>query len=283
MSNSTVTFKEKFVGFIDILERKDLNSRVKNETNGVKTLAGLAEPAKNLFDRNLKTNLQKYGHTICPDSERIQQDLGTEVTHGSDCVAISTEISPAGIITLIKSCHNAVKDLLFREGLMCRGYITKSTIFHSGDNLIGTGYQKTHKTEHKGIAAFKLEANEIGTQFVEVDPIICDYIKNYTDNCVNIKFERLVETDGEIAVIFPFKSMDHDFLIGDYCGHKFDANSERKSNNAVRSEINNTLNILQKNTNHKSVDAARKVEYYRKVLKEQLLLCNETDTFLNQL
>ncbi|MCP4021918.1 MAG: hypothetical protein GY729_08760, partial [Desulfobacteraceae bacterium] len=262
---------------------KDLLSRANGETSGEKTLADLVEATKNLVDENLKTNLQKYGHTICPDSKSIQRDLDIEVTLNSDCIVISTEISPAGIMTLISNCHSAVKNLLFREGLMCRGYITKGMIFHLGDDLIGTGYQKAHKMEQKGTNAFKLEANEMGTSFVEIDPVVCDYIKDNTDNCVNIKFERLVETDGEITAIFPFKSMDHDFLIGDFCGHKFDAGSERKSNNAVRSGINKTLNFLEKNTNHKKSDAVRKAEYYRRALKDQLVVCNDTDIFLNQL
>jgi hypothetical protein len=283
MSNNAVIFKEKFISFVEILGWKDSINRAEDETDVDKALADSAGATKNLVDQNLKINFQKYGHTVCPDSKSIQQDLDIKVTQISNCVAISTEISPAGIITLISNCHSAVKNLIFSKGLMCRGYITKGMIFHSGDNLIGTGYQKTHKMEQNGINAFKLEANEMGTPFVEIDPAVCDYIKKNTDNCVNIKFERLVETNGEITAIFPFKSMDHDFLIGDYCGHKFDAGSERKSNNAVRSEINKSLNFLEKNTNHKKSDAVRKAEHYRRVLKDQLIACNDTDIFLNQL
>jgi hypothetical protein len=44
-----------------------------------------------------------------------------------------------------------------------------------------------------------------------------------------------------------------------------------------------TIDLLEKNTNSKNSDAVRKVEFYRKALKEHLATCNDTDTFLGQL
>ena len=276
-------FTEKFIGFIDILGWDDLIRRAEDETATDISVADLFEVKKNLVDQNLKTNLQKYGHTICPDSKSIQQDLDIEVTQISDCIIFSSEISPAGIITLIRNCHSAVKNLILKQGLLCRGYITKGMITHSGENLVGIGNQKAYTMEQNGTTAFKLQADEIGTPFVDIAPVVCGYIKNNTDTCVNIKFERIVESDGEFTALFPFKSDGHDFLIGDFCGHKFDADRERESNNTTKSGINKSINLLEKNTDSKNSDAVRKAEFYRNALKEQLATCNDIDTFLGQL
>jgi len=99
MINSTAVFKEKFIGFVEICP-------VGDDTSIDQTLGDPSEVKNNLIDQHLKAALITPGQPICPDSKRIQQDLDIEVACESDCVVMSAEISPAGIITLISNCHS---------------------------------------------------------------------------------------------------------------------------------------------------------------------------------
>jgi hypothetical protein len=54
------------------------------------------------------------------------------------------------------------------NGLMCRGYIKFGSVYHDDRHIIGTGYQDAYAAE-RDVTAFKLEADERGTPFVQVD------------------------------------------------------------------------------------------------------------------
>lgn len=262
-------FKEKFVGFINVLGWKDFTGRATDETDTEITPADLAEAKEILIDQRLKADLQKFGHTICPDSKRIQQDLDMVLTGIPGGVVISCEISAAGIITLIRHCHNVVKNLMLNQGLLCRGMITRDTISHfNGDR------------QKAGPPGIKRRADTSQIPFVEIDPVVRDYIRQSTDTCVNINFERVVETDNDTTVFFPYKSEENDFLIGDFCGHKFDPDRERASNNAVRSAIIASLDLLEKDGHCSHGGPAGKILFYRRILTSQLTACDETDAFL---
>src|SRR6267378_3569937 len=79
-----------------------------------------------------------------PFAARVRADLDFRLTQISDCVVVSTEISPAGVINLVNRCWGAVIRLL-QNGLMCRGYITRGRIFHTETQVIGTGYQRAYQ------------------------------------------------------------------------------------------------------------------------------------------
>ena len=64
------------------------------------------------------------------------------------------------------------------------------------------------------MTAFKKEADEKGTPFVEVGPEVVDYIKNQDDKCVREMFSRMVAGDGEVTALYPFKRLGHSFAIG---------------------------------------------------------------------
>jgi len=275
--------KEKFIGFIDILEWEDFEGQAVDESQMEVTLADLVEAKINLSSQGLKDDLKKFGHLVCPDSKRVQQDLDIEVSLGSGCAVFSSEISPAGIITLIRFCHTAVKNLALKQGLLCRGYITRDMIFHSSGKQMGTGYHKTSTGKLNRMGAFQQKADDQGIPFVEIDPKVHDYITCSTDTCVDINYERLTQSDGDVTAIFPFKSEEHDFLIGDFCGHQFDANQERESNDAFRSGINKSLSLLEEYTDLENPGAVRKSRVYRKALENQLAACENTHIFLKQL
>ncbi|MCM2286099.1 MAG: hypothetical protein NDI81_15040 [Desulfobacula sp.] len=276
-------FKDKFIGFVDILGWEDLVERAETEDSGI-SLTDLRNVLNELVSPRVKENLKVDGHYVCPQSISIKRDLDFQITQVSDSLIVSSEISPAGVMTIIHECYRAVLRLLLKKGIMCRGYITRGNIFHDDttNEIIGSGYQEAFKKE-SGVLAFKNEADERGTPFVEVDPTVCNYIKSSTDDCVRKTFARLVKSDGTYTVLFPFKKLSHDFIIGDFLGHKFDPRQERDSNNVVKSWIENILKLLDKNTNHEKPNAVKKARHYREALLNQLRGCSETDLLLSRL
>ena len=64
------------------------------------------------------------GRGICPQSASVAPDLDFRVTQISDCVIVTAEVSPSGVIHLIEHCWMPCLNF-FQEGVMCRGYITR--------------------------------------------------------------------------------------------------------------------------------------------------------------
>src|SRR5260370_35280638 len=154
-------------------------------------LGELLEMLKKFGSPEERDKLRKYWPKMCPQSTYIERDLDFRLTQISDCVILSTEVSPAGVINLVRHCWVTVIRLL-QSGFMCRGYITRGPIFHTDTQVIGTGYQKAYENEGK-VAVLKREADERGTPFVEVDSIVCDYVGNCGDWCVKEMFSRCVK------------------------------------------------------------------------------------------
>ena len=171
-------FKEKFIGFVDILGFKELVQASEGGTG--KPLLELLEMLKKLGSLEDRKQFNKYGPTICPESTYVKRDLDFQLTQVTDCVIVSSEVSPAGVINLINHCWDVVIKLL-KEGIMCRGYITRGSIYHTDTQFLGSGYQEAYEKE---VTAFKCEADERGTPFVEVDPVVCNYVRNSDDECV---------------------------------------------------------------------------------------------------
>jgi len=117
-------FKDKFIGFVDILGFKQLVEAME---------AGQAVPLAELLGMLAsplgRTPSGTY-HWVCPASSGVQRDLDFQVTQISDCVVVSSEISPPGIINLIDHCWTAVSGCM-HKGVMCRGYITRGSIYHT--------------------------------------------------------------------------------------------------------------------------------------------------------
>jgi hypothetical protein len=162
---------------------------------------------------------------------------------------------------------------------MCRGYITKGRVFHTETQIIGTGYQRALENE-KDVAAFKREADERGTPYVEVDKAVTDYVTSCGDWCVKEMFSRCVKSDGEISAIFPFKRLAHRFVI-EGAGHPFDADRERRANANVRSTIRQTKERVQSFVDQSNSSAVRKADHYVAALDAQLVQCDKTDSFID--
>ena len=229
---------------------------------------------KELGTPDTQKRYQECGPIMCPQSAYIQQDLDFKLNQVSDCVVVSSEISPAGAINLINHCWGTVIKLL-HKGIMCRGYITKGLIYHDNGFPIGTGYQDAYLKE-SNVSAFKREADERGTPFVEVDHAVCDYVAEYGDSCVKEMFSRMVKSDGTVTVLFPFKRLSHSFIIGGM-GQEFDPIKEKKSNDNLRQSIIQVKERVRKFVDNTNPKAVQKASHYIEALNDQLEVCDETD------
>lgn len=271
-------FQEKFIGFVDVLGFKQLVEAAENGTG--MSLSELLEILKNLGSSDVIEKFIKYRPAICPQSKFLQRDLNFELTQTSDCVIVSTEMSPAGVINLISHCWGAVINLLVK-GIMCRGYITKGSIYHADSQFIGSGYQEAYSKEAE-VAAFKRDADERGTPFVEVDSTVCSYVNNCKDKCVKEMFSRMVKNDGKVTALFPFQRFAHSFMIGGF-GHKFDAKKEKASNQNMRSSIEKLKKRIMEFVDTSNPDAVKKAKHYVEALNAQLVVCDKTDGMIDML
>jgi hypothetical protein len=277
---SDMEFKDKFIGFVDILGWKEL---VKSAEAGTgMSLSNLIELAKELGTAEDQSRFEKYGPMICPASTYIERDLDFRLTRFSDCVLVSSEISPAGVINLVNYCWAAVIKLL-TKGIMCRGYITRGPIYHTNEpEIIGSGYQEALNKEHQ-VSAFKRKADERGTPFVEVDPVVCDYVRDHGDSCVKEMFSRHVKEDGTVTALFPFNRLEHPLVIGGWPGHTFDPEKERRSNENMRSMIGKMKERVMAFVDQSRPHAVSKAEHYIAALDAQLKVCKETDEMIGML
>lgn len=265
-------FKEKFIAFVDILGFKGLVDAAEKGTG--KSLPELMEVLMHLGSSEDVELLKKHGPTLCPLSPYNDPSLDFQVMQISDCVIVSAEISPVGALSIIRHCSGSVMQLM-RAGFMCRGYITKGLVFHTESQVIGSGYQNAYAQESQ-VSAFQREANERGTPFVEVDPVVCEYIADSNDECVNKMFSRMVKSDGDVTAIYPFQRIGHSFiLMGE--NSNFIPEREKAAVQNVREGIYWIKDNLMKHVDVNNKGAISKVEHYIHALDAQLEACDKTD------
>ncbi len=102
---SDIEFKDKFIGFVDILGFKELVDAA--EAGMGMSLTQLLEILNDLGSLEDQAHFKKYGPTTCPESTYVQRDLNFRLTQISDCVVVSSEVSPAGLINLVSHCWGA--------------------------------------------------------------------------------------------------------------------------------------------------------------------------------
>lgn len=271
-------YRDKFVAFIDVLGFKSL---VEQSTRGEgETLAEVLALLESFGSHNERSLFQQYGPTICPCSRVLEKNLDFRLTQISDCVILSAEVSPGGVINILGHCSRVVTGFLLK-GVMCRGYITRGPIFHTDTQVIGTGYQAAYAGE-SGVVAFKHEADEQGTPFVQVDQAVVDYVLKETDHCVQKMYGRMVKSDGDVSAIFPFDRFSHSFAIGGF-GGKFDPEQEHRSNDVVRSNIRTLKERVQARVDQSNPKAVAKVRHYLSMLDDQLEVCDRTDETIDLL
>lgn len=271
-------FEEKFVAFIDILGFKNLVESAE-KGNGM-SLPEIMELLNKLGSKKDSHKFDQHGPTTCPNSSYIQRNLNFKVTQISDCVIVSSELSPAGLINLISHCWGAVIQLLFK-GVMCRGYVTKGSVYHDESQVIGSGYQKAFSSE-ANVSAFKREADERGTPFVEVDPIICEYVKEESDPCVEKMFLRMVKDEEGTTALFPFQRLSHSFIIAGF-GHEFKPEKEKESNQKMRELLHDLKDRVLGYVDKTNPKAVKKANHYINALDSQLEMCEKTDEAIDML
>jgi len=272
-------FKEKFIAFVDILGFKNLVKAAENNTG--MPLRQLLKIVKALGTPEDREKYKRYGPIICPESKYISSALDFYITQVSDCVIVSSEISPAGVINLLGHCWSAVIKLL-KHGIMCRGYVTQGLIYHTEKYVVGSGYQKAYENE-ANVKAFKQAADERGTPFIEIDPVVCNYIKECSDKCVIEMFNRFVKQDGDVVALFPFKRLSHSFIVGGMFGTTFDPVKEKQSNQRMREMIQSMKDRIMSFVDSNNEKAVRKAEHYIRALDAQIEICNKTDEIIDKL
>lgn len=267
-------FKDKFIGFVDILGFKRMVQEA--ESGAGMPLNKLLELLE-AFGPNQRKRFEEHGPMICPASTYVERNLDFCLTRISDCMIVSTEISPAGVINLLNHCWGAAMTLL-HSGTMCRGYVTRGKIFHSDSHLIGTGYQFAYENE-ENVAAFKRVADEHGTPFIEVDPAICEFVGACDNACVKEMFSRMVESDGKATALFPFKRLSHSFIVA-RPGYQFDPAKEKAANQTMRLILHKLKASVMGLVDRSNPRAVQKAEHYIQALDEQLVGCDKTDEFI---
>lgn len=272
-------FKDKFIAFIDILGFKSMIEDAERGTG--RSIPEIRELQAELGRPQDKDFYREHGPRTCPQSAYVQKDLDFELTQVSDCAIISSEISPAGAINIVSHCWGAAIQLL-AKGVMVRGYITRGRIRHEGIEFMGTGYQEAYERE-AGVSAFKQEADERGTPFIEVDPRVCNYVRDETDECVRMMFGRCVKEDGDLTALFPFKRLAHSFIISGPNRPAFDADKEKLSNNNLRKRLLGLKQRVSESVAHDNQRAIKKVRHYVAALDAQLAICDRTDAMIDSL
>lgn len=268
-------FKEKFIGFIDILGFKQLVEAA--ERGEGLTLKEILELTAKLGRVGEREQIERRGGKMCPLAQYVQRDLDFRVTQISDCVVLSTEISPAGGINLINQAWLAVTELLAR-GILCRGYITRGKIYHTDAQFVGTGYQKAFAKESE-VMAFSRHADDRGTPFVEIDPEVRDYLTKSSDACVREMFSRLVKDDGTVTALFPFQQFCAKFAIT----QDFDAAKQKASNENLRIWLRSLRERILSYVDRSNPKAVTKSEHYIAALDAQLMICDRTDEVIEAL
>lgn len=272
-------FQDKFVAFIDIL--------------GFKNMVAAAEDGQDihlsdvlaLLDR-LQASAQQaeiaaYGPIACPQSSRIQSDLAFRATEVSDSVIFSAEVSPAGVANILgKSWGLTVR--LLGEGVLCRGYLTRGLLFHEGVRFLGSGYQRAYQHE-RHVVAFSHDEADYGTPFVEIDPVVTNYVNTCGDECANKIYERCVESDGTYAALFPFNSLEQSFVLGGFGAKFVDYDALRRGNSGLRDDIAHIKQQLWAAVDPADTRVVKKVEHYIRALDRQLRACDHVDQVLDTL
>jgi len=158
---------------------------------------------------------------------------------------------------------------------MCRGYIKRGQIYHTQHRQIGTGLSDAVDRE-KRISIFKLDSDERGTPFIEIDKAVIQYVDHQSDDCVKEMFSRMVRREGDVGAIFPFQRLDHQLNLGGF-GGRFDPERERESVNNMRACIRSMKQQVEAHVDPSNQSARRKSAHYIRMLDAQLAACDKTE------
>lgn len=269
-----VAYTDKFIAFVDILGFK---SMVEASQQHSEMLSELLTITGKLGNGSERANYEKYGPLTCPEAPRLQRNLNFQVTQISDCVIVSSEISPAGLINLVTHCWQVSIGLL-QSGVLCRGFVSRGLVYHENGQVIGPGYQTALGSEHT-VTAFQRRLDEVGTPFIEIDDDVVAYVADQPDACVKMMFGRLTKFDGSKVALFPFKRLNHNFIVGGIAG-PFDPEIHLKSVNNIRGWIATMKDRINANIRSKDPRAVQKAKHYLGALDAQLKELDKTESVI---
>lgn len=125
------------------------------------------------------------------------------------------------------------------------------------------------------MSAFKREADEKGTPFVQLDPKVSHYVQNCGDRCVKEMYSRFVREDNDVVALFPFKFISHSFLVS--AGHPFQPEKELRANETVRVILKRLKESVVSYIDQENTSAMRKAECYLRALDDQLKVCDQIE------
>ena len=272
------TFDDKFVAFIDILGFKNRVAAAELGRPQLSDLLGLLEKFQASSDQE---QIAANGPIACPQSPCLSRDLGFRATQVSDSLIVSAEVSPAGLANLLGKCWGVTVRFL-HEAVLCRGYITRGPLFHEGANFIGSGYQRAYEQEPK-VAVFGRALHDGGTPFVEIDPVVTEYVAVSGDSCLQKIYDKCILSDGEYAALFPFSALPQSFMIGGIGAGLVDYTAIREGNVGLRNDIEILKRQLWTDVDKTNARIVAKIEHYVRALDSQLDACNEVDRVLEML
>ncbi len=274
-----IKLTEKFIGFVDIMGFKSLMARA-DSGEGL-THSQLFGMSKLLGSDKDRSDRVEYGSKICPQGPFLQRDLDFHVTQQFDCVVVSAELSPLGAMNVIWHCWTACIQLLL-AGVMCRGYIKRGLVYHTEKDVFGPGHVDVVEKE-KQVSFFKSDSDKSGTPFIEVDPSVVQYIAVQPDACVKEMAGRMIHNEDGLSAIFPFKRLNHSFIIGGSGMPKFNPEKEKASLNNVRASILRMKKDVESYIDPTNQSAVAKSAHYIRMLDRQLLACDETERAIDLL
>lgn len=271
-------FEDRFVAFIDILGFKSMVEA--SEAGGGRTVGELIGLMEDLGTSQTRDGILANGPSICPESLRLSPHAGFQLTQASDCAIVSTEVSPAGVVQILDHCWTAAMALL-RKGVLIRGYVTRGKVHHAGSVVLGSGYHSAYQRE-QGVTAFRIEVDEVGTPFIEIDPVVQAYVETETDPCVREMTGRMTRSEGGVMAIYPFSRMSHSIMIGG-SGRPFDAGEQKAANGRLRDRVQRYRDAIASQATGGSARAASKIRHYLAALDAQLEIADRTDVFIEGL
>lgn len=195
------SFVVKAIAFVDIV---GFSNMVETATD--KDLPSLLE-LTDCLGKPLDAAQYIRGPIMCPNAPFLEETLDFKVTQVSDCVIVSAELSPAGVINLVHYCSNIALRIMGRRQLV-RGSIVIGQIFHQGIRIIGEGYQRAVKGEGQvTLKSDPLKTESAGGPFIEIGPDVLDYVRSQPDECVKLMLSRMTESDGTVTAIYPYNSV----------------------------------------------------------------------------
>jgi hypothetical protein len=133
---------------------------------------------------------------------------------------------------------------------------------HTDSQFFGTGYIRAYANERK-VSVFHTGKADVGTPFIEVDPMVCRYVADASDSELKVAFQRFTESDGHGIALTPFSAPRAvpDLSISDPA--------------TFRRQIGSRLNSLSRMIAHlehyaasADVPALARIEHYKQKLEE---------------